>query len=89
MDNAYGLKSLPANRRVSAAQFLLKYNAQGKYAIPNYVFTDSELRWTDDDVDIKVSTCSIDCYHYCTMCTGEHSESQATIPAPCDLHVDR
>lgn len=46
---------MSAVRRVSAAQFLLKYNQQGNNSIPNFVFDDILLEWTDDDVDIKVS----------------------------------
>lgn len=54
VEDAYDRKNLPANHRVSAAQFLLKYNAQGKHTIPNFVFDNIDLRWTDGDVDIKV-----------------------------------
>lgn len=55
VEDAYGLKNLSAIRRVSAAQFLLKYNSQGNNSIPNFVFDNIELRWTDDDVDTRVS----------------------------------
>lgn len=62
VEDAYGLKPLPAVRRVSAAQFLLKYNQQGNNAIPNFVFDDVELHWADDDVDTKVSQ-----FNKCTL----------------------
>lgn len=55
VEDVYGLKTLPAVQRVSAAHFLLKYNQQGTHAIPNFVFGDIELRWMGDDVDTKVS----------------------------------
>lgn len=54
VEDTYGLKNLPAVRRVSAALFLLKYNPQGNNSIPNFVFDNIELQWSDDDVDIKV-----------------------------------
>ncbi|KAI0736271.1 hypothetical protein C8Q72DRAFT_791416 [Fomitopsis betulina] len=54
VEDTYGLKNLPAVRRVSAALFLLKYNPQGNNSIPNFVFDNIELQWSDDDMDIKV-----------------------------------
>lgn len=55
MEDVYGLKTLPAVQRVSAAHFLLKYNQQGMHAIPNFVFGDIKLHWMGDNVDTKVS----------------------------------
>ena len=55
IEDSYGFKSLPANRRVSAALFLLRYNQQGGNGIPNYVFDDIELHWVGDEVDTQVS----------------------------------
>ena len=54
VEDTYGLKNLPAVHRVLAALFLLKYNPQGNNSIPNFVFDNIELQWSDDDVDIKV-----------------------------------
>lgn len=54
VEDAYGLKNLSAVQRVSAAQFLLRYNQQGNHAIPNFVFDNVDLCWMDDDVDTKV-----------------------------------
>ena len=54
VEDTYGLKNLPAVCRVSAALFLLKYNPQGNNSIPNFVFDNIELQWSDNDVDIKV-----------------------------------
>ena len=54
VEDTYGLKNLPAVRCVSAALYLLKYNPQGNNSIPNFVFDNIELQWSDDDVDIKV-----------------------------------
>ncbi|EPT04067.1 hypothetical protein FOMPIDRAFT_1046537 [Fomitopsis schrenkii] len=56
VEDAYGLKNLSAVQRVSAAQFLLRYNQQGNHAIPNFVFDNVDLCWMDDDVDTKAST---------------------------------
>ncbi|KAI0714358.1 hypothetical protein C8Q72DRAFT_197230 [Fomitopsis betulina] len=56
VEDTYGLKNLPAVHRISAALFLLKYNPQGNNSIPNFVFDNIELQWSDDDMDIKAST---------------------------------
>lgn len=55
VEDTYALKNLLGIQRVSAALFLLKYNAQGNNAIPNFVFADIELSWEGDEVDTRVS----------------------------------
>ncbi|KAH9926365.1 uncharacterized protein B0H18DRAFT_954689 [Fomitopsis serialis] len=58
VDSAYGLAGLSTQRRVAAATFLLKFNMQGRFSMPNFIFGDIDIAWQANDaleVDTKAS----------------------------------
>ena len=62
VDSAYGLAGLSTQRRVAAATFLLKFNMQGRFSMPNFIFGDIDIAWQANDaleVDTKVSTSNL------------------------------